>query len=61
MRRQTLFKLDRGDQIAAGKVLFLAEADHLPPEIRLDGKAVPNRGSTIIRVVLDGQISKGGE
>jgi hypothetical protein len=57
VRRGALFKFDRGDEIAAGKVLLIAEArDFLPAEIRVSHVTVPHSGSTVVRVILDCQV-----
>jgi hypothetical protein len=57
LRREALGRLERSDQVRAGKVLLLAQAEDLmPADVRVDGRAVPTGGTTVVRVVLDAQV-----
>ena len=59
VRRDAWCRLDRGDQIVAGKVLLVAETrDFMPAELRVDGVRIPNNGWTIVRVVLDCKVGE---
>ena len=54
LMREVLGRMDRSDQIRAGRALLIAAADdYMPAKLRFDRRSVEVTGTTVVRVLFD--------